>query len=147
MSDSVAVDLLIQDFVLTNRIMNRHIGWDELVNRQFLEDGLVKVFGYIRQSQSDQTLYAIGRHIALPDSDWFRIELTLPKLPAIEHRFDCLRMTKQYSHTELTVDSDSNAILVKLVTRHKGLINVVFVIREASSRNLNLNPFLVSDNS
>ena len=128
MSDAVALDLFIQDFVTTNKILNQHISWDSLVNRRFLEDGLMKVFSF----QSGGTAhYAIGTHLALPDSDWFRIELTRA-IPAVdEHRFDCLRMMQAATHTGLSVDKSGDTVLMKLTTRHRGLVNIVFVIRDS----------------
>ena len=128
MSDAVALDLFIQDFVITNKVLNQHVSWDSLVNRRFLEDGLMKVFSF---QSGGAAHYAIGTHLALPDSDWFRIELTRA-IPAIEeHRFDCLRMMQAATHTGLSVDKSSDTVLVKLTTRHRGLVNIVFVIRDS----------------
>ena len=123
MSDAIALDLFIQDFVTTNKLLNQHYPWNALVNRRFLEDGLIKVFRF--QSGGDQI--AVGRHIALPDTDWLRIELSRA-IPDVEHRFDCLRMMLVDTHTGLTVEKVEDVILVKLTTKHRGLINVVFVI-------------------
>ena len=138
MSDAVALDLFIQDFVTTNKVLNSHVNWPTLVNRRFTEDGLKKVFEF----QSGGTKhYAVGQHLALPESDWLRIELTRIIPPVEEHRFDCLRMMYGETHTGFAVDkSDANVVLIQLTTRHRGLINVVFVIRDS----INLkNPFLV----
>jgi len=128
MSDAVALDLFIQDFVTTNKVLNQHFPWDSVVNRRFLEDGLMKIFSF---QSGGSTHYAIGTHLALPDSDWFRIELTRA-IPVIdEHRFDCLRMMQAATHTGLSVEKSAEAILVKLTTRHRGLVNIVFVIRDS----------------
>ena len=138
MSDPLALDLFIQDFVNTNRVLGWHYKWESIVNRRFLEDGLIKVFSF----QSGGALhYAIGTHLALPDSDWLRIELTRP-IPVVEgeHRFECLRMTQAATHTGIEIEKiGENTILVKLTTRHRGLINVVFVVRDAIALN---HPFL-----
>jgi hypothetical protein len=136
MSDAVALDLFIQDFVSTNKLLNQHYSWPELVNRRLQEDGLLQVF----QFQSDGTEhFAVGRCLALPDADWFRIELT-KSFPAVEHRFDCLRMMQMNTHTGLTTEIVGDVILVKLTTRHRGLMNVVFMIHSSDSLP---DPFLV----
>jgi hypothetical protein len=127
MSDAVALDLFIQDFVTTNKVLNQHYDWSALVNRRFLEDCLIKVFHF---QSNGTTHYAIGQHIALPDSDWFRIELTRAIPVVEEHRFDCLRMMQATTHTGLVVEKSADVILVKLTTRHRGLVNIVFVVRD-----------------
>jgi hypothetical protein len=138
MSDAVALDLFIQDFVTTNKVLNHHYDWPELVNRRFLEDELLKVF----QFESSGTMhYAIGRHLAHPDADWFRIELTRSIPQVEEHRFDYLRMMQTTTHMGLVVEKEEGVVLVKLTTRHRGLVNVVFVIRDGLAV---VNPFLVS---
>jgi hypothetical protein len=138
MSDAVALDLFIQDFVTTNKVLNHHYDWPELVNRRFLEDELLKVFQF---ESSGTTHYAIGRHLALPDADWFRIELTRSIPQVEEHRFDYLRMMQTTTHMGLVVEKEEGIVLVKLTTRHRGLVNVVFVIRDGLAV---VNPFLVS---
>ena len=138
MSDAVALDLFIQDFVTTNKVLNHHYDWPELVNRRFLEDELLKVFQF---ESSGTTHYAIGRHLALPDADWFRIELTRSIPHVEEHRFDYLRMMQTTTHMGLVVEKEEGVVLVKLTTRHRGLVNVVFVIRDGLAV---VNPFLVS---
>ena len=109
-----------------------------MVNRRFLEDGLIKVFNF----QSGGALqYAIGTHMALPDADWLRIELTHPIPVVDEHRFECLRMTHAGTHTGVSVEKvGETTLLVKLTTRHRGLVNVVFVVRDGLALN---NPFLI----
>ena len=138
MSDAVALDLFIQDFVTSNRILNEHYDWPALVNRRFLEDGLPKVFSF---QSAGATHYAVGRQLALPDSDWFRIELTRAIPQIEEHRFDCLRMMQAGTHTGLVIEKvGTDTILVRLTTRHRGLVNMVFVIRDGLPLT---NPFLV----
>lgn len=137
MSDAVTLDLFIQDFVTTNKVMNTHYDWHTIVNRRFLEDGLTKVFNF---QSADKQCYAIGRQLALPDADWFRIELTHTIPPVDEHRFDCLRMMQSSTHTGLTSEKIGDAIVVKLTTRHRGLVNIVFVIRDTLEI---VNPFLI----
>jgi hypothetical protein len=138
MSDAVALDLFIQDFVTTNKVMDHHYAWTSLVNRRFLEDGLTKVFTF---ESGGTTHFAIGKHLALPDKDWLRIELVRAIPQTEEHRFDCLRMMQADTHTGLHVDTaTSNTVVVRLATRHRGLVNVVFVIRDTLAI---VNPFLV----
>jgi hypothetical protein len=137
MSDAVALDLFIQDFVSTNKLRNQHNPWLSIVNRSFLDDGLTKVFQF--QSGGEEH-FAVGRHLALPDSDWFRIELVRPIPVVDEHRFDCLRLMHANTHTETVVEKVDDAILVKLTTRHRGLVNIAFVIRPTGALR---NPFLV----
>jgi hypothetical protein len=133
MSDAVALDLFIQDFVQTNIVMNTHYGWDDLVNRRHLPTG-----DRVYKFESGQTEHlAVGRVIELPDGDWYRINLT-HAIPTAEHTFNCLRMMQTATHTGLTVEADGS-VLVKLITRHRGLINLVFVIRSTGLTN----PFLV----
>jgi len=136
MSDAVALDLFIQDFVTTNKVLNYHYSWSSLTNRRFHEDGLQKVFSF---QSGGSTHYAIGKQLALPDADWFRIEL-VRAIPQVEHRFDCLRMMQAETHTGLDVEAvGADTILVRLTTRHRGLINMVFVIRDSLPV---VNPFL-----
>ncbi len=146
---STILDLFIQDFVTTNRLLGQHWTWDALSSRRLLEAGpATKVFeftsGGIKQ-------IAIGRWLALPDGDWFRIELTHPlgDLPAdlTAHRFDCLRMMYPRTHSDFTVEGDTTGLetppvfFVKLTTRHRGLLNLVFVVRDGAPAITN--PFLI----
>lgn len=141
---SVALDLFVQDFVMTNKCMNQHLSWNSLVNRQFLEDGLKKILSFSHStSPPDTLLYAVATHIALPDTDWLRFELTYPTRfhhLSTDHRFDYLRMMSATTHTGMTVTTASGAVIVKLTTRHRGLVNIVFVIRDSGAI---VNPFLV----
>jgi hypothetical protein len=135
--DSVALDLFIQDFVNTNRIRGVHCAWDQLCARRAFETGIPSVF---RFESSGQEHYATAQVLNLPDADWFRIELTRA-IPDCEHRFDYLRMLFPGTHTDIAVDAPvGGPVLVKLTTRHRGLMNIVFVIRDGVPVT---NPFLV----
>jgi hypothetical protein len=137
MSDQIALDLFIQDFVNTNKLVGQHVSWAQLVNRRFVEDGVTKVFQF---TSNGLNYLALGQHLALPDTDWLRIDLTR-QIPDVEdHRFDCLRMLATTTHTGVVVERDGGVVLVKLTTRHRGLVNVVFVIRSGEGVG---NPFLV----
>ena len=123
----VELDLFIQDFVTTNKLMNQHCSWATLSGRRFHEDGLKKVFAF---ESGGKPHFAVGQHLALPDGDWFRIELT-HSIPDGEHRFECLRMMRADTHVGLEVEGvTKDLLLVKLTTRHLGLLNIVFVIRD-----------------
>jgi hypothetical protein len=119
------IDFFIQDFVKTNKLVNRHCDWSTIVSRRFHEDGVRKIFSF---ESGDTTHYAIGEHIALPDYECFRIELT-HSLTESEHRFDCLRMMYANTHIDFVVDAE-NPLILRLTTRHRGLMNIVFVIRD-----------------
>lgn len=121
------LDLLIQDFVTTNKLMNQHYEWTTICSRRFHEDGLKKVFTF---ESGGKTCYAIGEHLALPDADWFRIDLIHSVSNTNEYRFDCLRMMSTETHIGLKAEHAKQALLVKLTTRHRGLINIVFAIRD-----------------
>jgi len=136
--DPVALDLFIQDFVTTNKLMDSHYPWPSLVNRRFVDDATTKVLSF--QSNAT-TCYAVARLLALPDSDWLRIELNHAIPEVAEHRFDCLRMTQASTHVGLEVEKvGDKTVIVKMTTRHRGLVNVVFVIREGVTLET---PFLV----
>jgi hypothetical protein len=120
------IDLFIQDFVKTNKLVNRHCDWATLVSRSLQDDGAKKVFSF---ESGGSTHYAVGEHLVLPDADWFRIELTHPVVADTEYRFDCLRMMHANTHVDLSVEPGS-PLIVRLTTRHRGLINVLFVIRD-----------------
>jgi len=133
---SVALDLFIQDFVQTNIVMNTHYDWDSLVNRRYLPSG-PRVYEFV-SGTADTKHLATAQVIELPDGDWYRIQLTHP-VPTEEHAFNCLRMMQANTHTGLTAEQVDGHILVKLLTRHRGLINIVFDIRPTGLTN----PFLV----
>ena len=137
MADPVALDLFIQDFVTTNKLLDSHYTWSSLVNRRFIDDGLTKVLEF---KSGGAVCYAVAQPLVLPDADWLRIELTRA-IPAVEeHRFDCLRMMQSSTHIGLEVEKSGNAVIIKMTTRHRGLVNVAFVIRDGLALE---NPFLV----
>jgi hypothetical protein len=133
------VDLLIQDFITTNRSNRQHYLWHQLSNRCFIEGAPRKVLSY---KSGERTLYALAEHMDMPMGDILRITLTVPKLPveSSPFRFDCLRMMAQQTHTSI-VDDVTNAglIIVTVSTKHKGHIDVVFVIKESTG---DVNPLL-----
>jgi len=136
MSDQIALDLFIQDFVNTNKLVNKHVDWMTLVSRRWAEDGTIRIYEF---QSSGTTLYARGQFLSLPDADWYRLELTR-SIPSVdEHRFDCLRMLSTQSHTQLIADQESGPVIVRLITRNRGLLNIVFVIRNEPGIT---NPFL-----
>jgi hypothetical protein len=142
MTDPIALDLFIQDFVTTNKLLNVHYPWDSLVARRYVEDGRCRIFSF---RSGGREYYAIGQLIVLPDGEWFRVEINraeIPALPAEDLRFDCLRMMHQNTHYTMEVvrETVSDPVLVKLMTRNRGLINIVFVIREGE---IDKNPFLL----
>lgn len=125
MSDAVALDLFIQDFVKTNKLLNSGTPWATLVSRRHADDGIRRVYEFQSEGSAH---YAVGQLLHLPDSDWYRIEMWR-NIPTVdEHRFDCLQMMQQATHTSLQVDHEDGNILVKLTTRNRGLVNMVFVI-------------------
>ncbi len=137
-----ALDLFLQDFVGTNRLLGQHYSWDALVSRRYMEDGRCRVF---RFQSSGRDFLARGQQVILPDTDWLRIHIKrpdIPALPAEEFRFDCLRMMSQNSHYQLDVQRDGaeGAVLVRLSTRNRGLMNVVFVLQAGDDSD---NPFLL----
>jgi len=142
---STILDLFIQDFVSTNKLLGQHWNWDALSSRRLMEAGpSIKVFEFTSGGTSHT---AVGQWLALPDGDWFRIELTHPHIAtAEEHRFDCLRLVRQHTHAGLTVEvvgveTGSPATIVRLSTRHRGLMNLVFVVRTGAA--VASKPFLI----
>jgi hypothetical protein len=137
MSDQIALDLFIQDFVNSNKLANKHYDWDALSTRALFEGGSPKVFQF---TSGGREHFAVGQRLILPDADWFRIELTR-EIPAVdEHRFDCLRMLYPRTHVDMRTDVTEGVVLVKLLTKHRGLLNLVFVVRNEGGVE---NPFLV----
>ena len=139
MADALTIDLFIQDFVNTNKLLNQRVSWDTLVNRRFAESGAIRVLSF---ESEGVTHHAIARFVVLPESDWLRIELThmIPSIDDGGHRFDCLRMLSARTHTDLQTEKDGNALIVRLTTKHRGLVNIVFVVRDGLALT---NPFLV----
>jgi hypothetical protein len=120
------LDLLIQDFVSSNKLVNQNVSWDTLVSRRF-ENGRRRVFSYSGNS------VAIGEHLDDADGEWLQITLTTEKpIEEVDNlRFDCLKLMYANTHYTMTVEKD---LLIKLLTRNKGLINVVFkVVCDVSS--------------
>lgn len=118
------IDLLIQDFVTTNKLVNQNVSWDTLVSRRF-ENGRRRLFTY------SGTSIATGEHLEDSDGEWLSISLTTDKpFGDQELRFDCLKLMYSNTHYKMTVEK-TDSILIKLFTRNKGLINVVFRVTEA----------------
>jgi hypothetical protein len=139
---STVLDLFIQDFITTNKLLNQHVAWSTLARRHFVESGApIKVFSF--QSGAKEH-FAVGRTLELPDGDCFRIEMTHPEARAEEvtgHRLDCLRMTHTDTHTGLDIaKGGADTVLIRLRTRNRGLIGIVFVIRDNQGV---VNPVLV----
>jgi hypothetical protein len=116
------IDLLIQDFVTTNKLVNQNVSWDTLVSRRF-ENGRRRVFSY------SGTSIAIGEHLDDADGEWLSVTLTTDKpIGDLDNlRFDCLKLMYANTHYTMTVEKDS-CLQIKLLTRNKGLINVVFKV-------------------
>jgi hypothetical protein len=116
-------DLLIQDFVTSNKLVNQTIGWETLVSRRF-ENGRRKFFQY----KGDRT--ATVEHVDMADGDWVVIYLNHESidLSAELLRFDCLRLMHASTHVSMSVEKDMDVVTVKLFTRNKGLMNVMFRI-------------------
>ena len=115
-----AIDLLIQDFVSTNKLVNQCVGWEMMVARRF-EDGRRKIFQYGQR-------LAVGEHVSMTDGEWFCISLVRPsELPEVEQlRFDCLKMMYAQTHYQMSVEAEGSVIIVKLLTKNRGLMNVMF---------------------
>ena len=125
---AIAIDLYIQDFITTNKILGQHLNWEQLVNRRFAESGGLKIFEFT--SGGDRQL-ARAQLIQLPDSDWLRVELSRALPQGEEQRFPCLQMTQARTHGSVVSESvATGTLVVRMETRHRGLINVVFVVRE-----------------
>lgn len=141
MSDQVALDLFIQDFVNTNKLVNQHFDWSSLVSRRWAENSATRIYEF--QSEG-QTQYARAQYVVLPDAEWYRIELTRIIPPVEEHRFDYLRMLSATTHAQLLISGAGSGntgepVYVRLLTRNRGLINMLFVIRDATGIK---NPYL-----
>jgi hypothetical protein len=125
-TDSLVLDLFIQDFITTNKILNQHMNWEQLVNRRFAESVGLKVFEF---TSGGDKMIAKGQLMQLPAADYFRIELTTRIPEEAEHRFPCLQMTQTRTHSGVSSERMDAGLIVRMETRHRGLINVVFVIR------------------
>lgn len=138
--DPLVYDLYIQDFVKSNKLLNQHTPWNTLVSRRYVEDGKRKMFQFQR---GDSVEYAVGELIVLPDAEWLCITMKgfpITELPVESVRFDCLRMTSQNTHSSIELTRDGDTMFVRLMTKHRGLINVVFVIRNDAPA---IHPFLL----
>lgn len=128
MSDIVALDLFIQDFVNTNKLLNQRVVWTDLVSRRLMEGGATRVLSF---QSGGETHYAVAHYMILPDGDCIRIDLTRGIPDVEEHRFDCLTMLSAQTHTGLRVEKwRGPTVAVRLTTRHRGLLNVVFIVQD-----------------
>jgi hypothetical protein len=127
---STVLDLFIQDFVLSHRILNQRASWAALVSRRFVESNAQRKVFQFRSGDTDH--FAVGTLLDLPDADCFRIELThAASRLTEEHRLDCLRMMSVDTHNGMEVSKPDDAtVVIRLTTRNRGLINVVFVVRD-----------------
>jgi len=132
------LDLFIQDFVTNNKLLGQTLDWSTLVNRRFVETPGRKIFSFL--SGGKESL-VIGELLKYPDAEWFRLafDRVLPSGSG-EQRFDCLRMMHQPTHYEMDVVTLEDSVTIKLLTRHRGLVNVVLVIRSLNQSPEN--PFL-----
>ena len=132
------LDLYLQDFVSNNKLLGSTMDWTTLVNRRFVETPGRKIFSFL--SGGKESL-VVGELLKYPDAEWFRLEFdrVLPAVPA-EQRFDCLRMMHQPTHYQMDVVSTETDVTIKLLTRHRGLVNVAIVIR-STGKSVE-NPFL-----
>jgi hypothetical protein len=132
------LDLYLQDFVSNNKLLGVTMDWATLVNRRFVETPGRKIFSFL--SGGKESL-VVGELLKYPDAEWFRLEFdrVLPATPA-EQRFDCLRMMHQPTHYQMDVTATETDVTIKLLTRHRGLVNVAIVIR-STGKSVE-NPFL-----
>lgn len=138
---AVFVDLLLQDFLTTNLVNRQHYPWQALSNRCFVEGSTKKIISY---ETAGRTLFAVAEHVEIPSGDILRIILTVPKLPGdvTSFRYDCLRMMSAQTHTSIVDDCSSPGTIIVIVgTKHKGHIDVVFIIKESSDV---VNPLLLA---
>jgi hypothetical protein len=126
MTDLSEIDLFLQDFLSTNRLQGENYNWGRLVHRQYAEEPYTKVFSF---TSGDSLHYAVGTYKKLPDMDWFCISFSKEVLPISEYRLDCLRMVSQNTHTEIRTEKvEPDILLIKLTTKHRGLVNIVFLL-------------------
>jgi len=137
MSDTIALDLFIQDFVNTNKLLNQHFPWAGIVGRRWVDDAVPRTYEF---QSGGEVCYARGQRIDLPDGEWYRIELTRPIPVVDEFRFDYLRMASATTHSRLIAEKIEGAVVVRLYTGNRGLMNIVFVIRDAT---LSKSPYLL----
>jgi hypothetical protein len=131
---STAIDLFLQDFVTTHRILNQRCSWSALTSRRFLESGAGRKVFQFRSGEADH--YVVGTLLDLPEGDCYRFELVHPAARGLapeEHRFDCLRMMSAETHNGLSVsrpEGQEGTLIIQLTTRNRGLLNVAFVVRD-----------------
>jgi hypothetical protein len=113
-------DLLIQDFVSTNKLVNQNVPWTELASRR-LENGRRKVFQYGAGKMAG------GEHVDMSDGEWLIITLRaeIEPIDIDTLRFDCLKMMYANTHYEMEVVKEE-ALMIRLRTRNRGLMNVMF---------------------
>jgi hypothetical protein len=111
------LDLLIQDFVSTNRMNSINVSWDTMVSRLF-EDGRRKIAIY------GSGKVAIGEHLTMSDGEWLCITLAydMSGVKTEDLRFDCLKMMCAKTHYDISVNENT----VRLLTKNRGLFNVMF---------------------
>jgi hypothetical protein len=137
---TVAIDLFIQDFVLSNKILNQHLDWSTLVSRRFQESGpSIKVFSF---KSGEQDYIAVAQNLACDDGDYLRIQMSRPpaSMGAEEHRMDCLRMMHQSTHSMMSIEPVGEKVIIRLTTRHRGLLNIAFVLNDVP---MTTNPLLI----
>jgi hypothetical protein len=127
MSDAVALDIFIQDFVRSNKLLNQTLPWVALVNRRTAESAPLRIF---RFESGGVVHLATATYMMLPEKDCLRIEFAHAIPVTEEHRFDYLRMISTQTHTHMTHSVVSgNMVRISLSTRHRGYIDVEVVIR------------------
>lgn len=130
------VDLLIQDFLTSNLVNKQHYTWQDLSNRCFVEGSTKRILSY---KSGGNLLFAVAEHVEMPMGDILRIVLSIPKLPveSTAFRYDCLRMISKLTHTSIVDDiSTAGTIIVTVSTKHKGHIDVVFIIKESKESSI-----------
>jgi hypothetical protein len=126
MSDAVALDIFIQDFVRTNKLLGQTLNWLALINRRTAEAAPLRVF---RFESGGFAHLATATYMVLPDKDCLRLEFNRAIPATDEHRFDYLRMISTQTHTQLTHTVAGDMVRLSLSTRHRGYIDVEIVIR------------------
>jgi hypothetical protein len=100
------------------------------VNRRMIEATGTSAMRVFQFESGAHTHLAVATYMVLPDRDTLRIELTRAIPVTEEHRFDYLRMQSANTHISLeTRLVGESTMVVSLRTRHRGLLNVDFVVR------------------
>lgn len=127
MSDAIALDLLIQDFIKSNRLCGSSQSWETIVSRRVAESTpTLRVFGF---NSGGVARLAVATYMALPDKDCIRLEFTHHIPPTADHRFEYLNMTSAKTHTQITHTANADTVHISLITRHRGYIDVEIIIR------------------